>query len=64
MTLTNKDGLGAASRARCAERQCVAVYDRGRRGAMHPYELPRREFNDRVRDYRLHGVGGDTVGER
>lgn len=28
--------------------------------AMHPYELPRRDFNTVFVDFRLHGVGGDN----
>jgi beta-galactosidase len=61
MTLTNKEGLGvkvtgAVPLSVSAWPFTIADVE----AAMHPYELPRREFNTVFVDYRLHGVGGDN----
>jgi len=61
MTLTGADGIGlkvtgVKSLSMSAWPYTMADVE----SAMHPYELPRREFNTVFIDQRLHGVGGDN----
>jgi beta-galactosidase len=61
MTVTNADGLGlkvTGDRPLSASVWPFTIADV--EAAMHPYELPRREFNTVFIDDRLHGVGGDN----
>jgi len=61
MTLTNQDGLGV--RVEGARPLSVSAWPftiADVEAAMHPYELPRRDFNTVFVDDRLHGVGGDN----
>ena len=61
MTLTNKDGLGVRIEGTLplsASAWPFTIADV--EAAMHPYELPRRDFNTVFVDDRLHGVGGDN----
>jgi beta-galactosidase len=61
MTLTNKDGLGVrveGTRPLSVSAWPFTIADV--EAAMHPYELPRRDFNTVFVDDRLHGVGGDN----
>ena len=61
MTLTNKDGLGVRVEGTLplsASAWPFTIADV--EAAMHPYELPRRDFNTVFVDDRLHGVGGDN----
>ena len=61
MTLTNQDGIGVritGSAPLSASAWPFTIADV--EAAMHPYELPRRDFNTVFVDFRLHGVGGDN----
>ncbi len=61
LTLTNQDGLGV--RVEGAQPLSASAWPftlADLEAAMHPYELPRRDFNTVFVDDRLHGVGGDN----
>jgi len=61
MTLMGADGMGL--RVTCANPLSVSAWPytiADVESAMHPFELPRREFNTVFIDLRLHGVGGDN----
>ena len=61
MTLTNQEGCGlriAGIAPLSASAWPFTIADV--EAAMHPYELPRRDFNTVFVDFRLHGVGGDN----
>jgi len=61
MTLTDQRGLGV--RIVGHEPLSASVWPftvADVEAAMHPYELPRRDFNTVFVDHRRHGVGGDN----
>jgi len=61
MTLVNQEGVGVRITGNAPLSASVWPFTIADvEAAMHPYELPRRDFNTVFVDHRLHGVGGDN----